>query len=141
MTTLEDRDNQERLDMILKEATGATGVFDATGSKFRESDSHITGVFTKLKEMNLFYVQGRPGVRVGESNVPSATTDVVIDERPFRASVDARFDFAERLAKHQGSAVAVMAARPVSFERLALWVEQLPKKGVSLAPVSQVLVQ
>jgi hypothetical protein len=141
LTSLEPKDNQDRLDTILKEASGATGIFDATGSKFRESDSHIADVFTALKQKNLFYVQGRPGIRVGEGGVPSATADVVIDERPFRAAVDARFDFAERLAKYQGSAVAIMAAKPVSFERLALWVEQLPKKGVALAPVSQVLVQ
>jgi len=141
LTSLEAKDNQERLDTILKEAAGAVGVFDSMGSKFRESQSHIGEVLSKLKAQNLFYVQGRPGIRVGDTEVPSATTDVVIDEKPFRAALDARFDYAERLAKYQGSSVAVMAARPISFERLALWAEQLPKKGVALAPVSQVLVQ
>jgi uncharacterized protein len=141
LTSLDAKENSDRLDTILKEATGAVGVFDGMGSKFRESQAHIGDVKTKLKASNLFYVQGRPGVRVGDVAIPNATTDVVIDERPFRAAVDARFDYAERLAKFQGSAVAVMSARPISFERLALWVEQLPKKGVTLAPVSQVLVQ
>lgn len=141
LTSLEAKDNQERLETILKEASGAVGVFDSMGSKFRESQSHIGEVLSKLKAQNLFYVQGRPGIRVGDTEVPSATTDVVIDEKPFRAALDARFDYAERLAKYQGSSVAVMAARPISFERLALWAEQLPKKGVALAPVSQVLVQ
>jgi uncharacterized protein len=141
LTSLDAKENGDRLDTILKEATGAVGVYDSTGSKFRESQVHIGEVKTKLKASNLFYVQGRPGVRVGDIAIPNATTDVVIDERPFRAAVDARFDFAERLAKFQGNAVAVMSARPISFERLALWVEQLPKKGVTLAPVSQVLVQ
>ncbi len=141
LTGLEAKDNQDRLDTILKEANGAVGVFDGMGSKFRENPANIGDVLSKLKQQNLFYVQGRPGVRVVESEIPSATTDVVIDERPFRAAVDARFDFAEKLAKYQGTAVAVMAARPISFERLALWMDQLPKKGVSLAPVSQVLVK
>ena len=141
LTSLEPKDNQDRLETILKEATGAVGVFDSTGSKFRESQSHIGDVLGKLKQQNLFYVQGRPGVRVGDTVVPSATTDIVLDERPFRASVDARFDYAERLAKYQGSSVAVMDALPISFERLALWIDQLPKKGVTLAPVSQVLTQ
>jgi polysaccharide deacetylase 2 family uncharacterized protein YibQ len=141
LTGLESKDNQERLDTILKEATGAVGVFDGMGSKFRESPTNIGEVLAKLKSQNLFYVQGRPGVRATEAELPSATTDVVIDERPFRAAVDARFDYAEKIAKYQGTAVAVMAARPVSFERLALWMDQLPKKGVSVAPVSQVLVQ
>lgn len=141
LTVLESKDNAERLDAILKEATGATGIFDAQGSKFRESEQHLNEMFAKLKEKNLFYVQGRPGIRVGEPEVPTATADVVVDERPFRAAVDARLDFAERLAKYQGSSVAVMSAKPVSYERLALWIEQLAGKGVNLTPVSGVLIQ
>ena len=141
LTSLEPKDNQDRLEMILKEATCAVGIFDDMGSKYRESQCHLGEVFSKLKQQNLFYVQGRPGIRIGDTEVPSATTDVVIDERPFRAAVDARFDYAERLGKYQGSSVAVMTARPVSFERLVLWVDQLPKRGIALAPVSQNLVQ
>ncbi|MDX2225306.1 MAG: divergent polysaccharide deacetylase family protein [Rhodospirillaceae bacterium] len=141
LTQLDAADNAQRLKAILDAAEGAVGVYDPTGSKFRESEPHIDPVFATLKERNLFYVQGRPGVRVGEPEVPTATADVVVDERPFRAALDARFDYAETLAKYQGSAVAVVSAKPVSFERLALWVEQLPKKGVALAPVSQILIR
>ena len=111
------------------------------GSKFRESEQNIAAVFAKLKERNLFYVQGRPGVRVGEATVPTAVADVVLDERPFRAAVDARLDYAERLAKYQGSAVASLSAKPVGFERLVLWLDQAQKKGVALAPISQVLIR
>ncbi len=141
LTVLDAKDNAERLETILKAATGAVGIFDAQGSKFRESQEHVNAVFTKLKEANLFYVQGRPGIRVGESEIPTATADVVVDERPFRAAVDARLDYAERLAKYQGSSIAVMSAKPVSYERLALWLEQLQGKGVNLTPVSGVLIQ
>lgn len=141
VTVLETKDNAERLELILKEAAGATGIYDGQGSRFRESEEHINAVFTALKDKNLFYVQGRPGVRVGEATVPTATVDVVVDERPFRAAVDARLDYVERLAKYQGSSVAVMSAKPVSYERLALWIEQLAAKGVNLTPVSGVLIQ
>lgn len=34
-----------------------------------------------------------------------------------------------------------MSAKPVSFERLVLWLQQAEKKGVTLAPVSQVLIK
>jgi polysaccharide deacetylase 2 family uncharacterized protein YibQ len=98
-------------------------------------------MFAKLKEQNLFYVQGSPGIRVGEATVPTATADVVLDERPFRAAIDARLDYAERLARYQGTAIASLNAKPVSFERLVLWLDQATKKGVALAPVSSVLVR
>lgn len=57
------------------------------------------------------------------------------------AAIDARLDFAERLAKYQGSAIAALGAKPVSYERLVLWLEQAQKKGVTLAPISQVLIK
>jgi polysaccharide deacetylase 2 family uncharacterized protein YibQ len=141
LTSVETKENQERLDNILKNTNGAVGIYDAMGSKFRESREHIDLVFTKLKASNLVYVQGEPGVRVGEANVPTALADVVVDERPFRAAIDARLDYAERLAKYQGTVVAAMGAKPVNFERLVLWLQQAEKKGVVLAPISQVLIK
>jgi polysaccharide deacetylase 2 family uncharacterized protein YibQ len=141
LTSVEVKENQDRLDTIVKEANGAVGVLDVMGSKYRESSEHINLVFTKLKQSNLFYVQGTPGMRTGEASVPTAIADVVIDERPFRAAVDARLDYVERLARYQGSAVASMSAKPVSFERLALWLDQAQKKGVTLSPISQVLIK
>jgi len=141
LTTLELKDNTERLDAIIKASAGATGVFDAMGTKFRESDPHIAPLFAKLKEQNLFYVQGSPGIRVGESIIPTATADVVLDERPFRAAIDARLDYAERLARYQGSAIASLNAKPVSFERLVLWLDQAQKKGLVLAKISDVLIR
>lgn len=141
LTSAEAKENEERLDTILKEATNAIGVLDTMGSKFRESGEHINPVFGKLKQSNLFYVQGTPGVRVGEPGIPTAVADVVLDERPFRAAVDARLDYAERIAKYQGSAVVSMGAKPVNFERMVLWIEQAQKKGIVLAPISQVLIK
>lgn len=141
LTTLELKDNTERLDAIIKASSGAIGVFDAMGTKFRESDPHIAPLFAKLKEQNLFYVQGSPGIRVGESIIPTATADVVLDERPFRAAIDARLDYAERLARYQGSAIASLNAKPVSFERLVLWIDQAQKKGIVLAKISDVLIR
>lgn len=139
LTTLELKDTNERLDAIFKNASGAAGVFDSMGTKFRESDSALTPLFTKLQAQNLFYVQGSPGVRVGDAPVPTAVADVILDERPFRAAIDARLDYAERLAKYQGSAVAALSAKPVSFERLVLWYDQAQRKGVALVPISQIL--
>jgi polysaccharide deacetylase 2 family uncharacterized protein YibQ len=141
LTSIEAKENTERLEAILKESGNAVGVLDVTGSKFRESSEHINPVFAKLKASNLFYVQGEPGVRTGEATVPTAIADLVIDERPFRAAIDVRLDYAERLAKYQGSAVAALSAKPVSFERLILWIEQAKKKGIVLAPMSQVLIK
>jgi polysaccharide deacetylase 2 family uncharacterized protein YibQ len=141
MTSLEPKKINERIDTMLKTVPGAVGIDDSTGSKFRESESAMGTVFAKLKEKNLVYVQTQPGVLLGQPGVPHTVADVIVDERPFRAAIDARLDYAERLAKFQGSAVAVMSPKPVNFERLALWIETLNAKGIALAPVSEVLVR
>jgi polysaccharide deacetylase 2 family uncharacterized protein YibQ len=141
LTSAEPKENADRLETILKEATSAIGILDTTGSKFRESSEHISPVFAKLKQSNLFYVQGMPGARMGDAGIPTAIADLVLDERPFRAAVDARLDYAERLAKYQGSAVVALGAKPVNFERMVLWIEQSQKKGIVLAPISQVLIK
>ena len=141
MTSLQPKDNADRLATILKLFPNAIGIDDIMGSKFRETDAPMQSVFATLKTKNLVYVQGRPGVRIGEPGVPNTAADVIIDERPFRAAIDARLDYAEHLAKYQGSVVTVMDAKPVSFERLALWLDQLDKRGIQLTPVSQVLVR
>jgi polysaccharide deacetylase 2 family uncharacterized protein YibQ len=141
MTSLESKENLQRLETILKTVPGAIGIDDTMGSKFRETEGPMGEVYGKLKERNLVYVQTQPGVRIGEPGVPNAVADVIADERPFRAAIDARLDYVERLAKFQGSAVTVLSPKPVSFERLALWLETLDKKGIALAPVSEVLVR
>ena len=141
LTGLDEEERTDRLDSILEDAEGAVGILDTMGSQYRESDQHISAVFAKLSEENLYYVQGRPGIRVGEATVPTAIADVLIDERPFRAAIDARLDYVERLARYQGSAVAAVGAKPVSFERLVLWMEQIADSDVALSPVSQVLIR
>ena len=47
----------------------------------------------------------------------------------------------ERLAKYQGSSVAVASAKPVTFERIAMWLDEAGRRGVSIAPVSALLIQ
>jgi polysaccharide deacetylase 2 family uncharacterized protein YibQ len=141
MTSLDAKKNGERIDTILKSVPGVIGIDDSMGSKFRESESAMSTLVGKLKEKSLIYVQTEPGVRIGEPGVPNTAADVIIDERPFRAAIDARLDYVERLAKFQGSAVTVMSPKPVSFERLALWLDTLNQKGIVLAPVSEVLVR
>lgn len=141
LTSLDQIENVERLTTILEEAAGTAGVLDVTGSRFRESAEHINILLNNLDARGLFYVQGRPGLRLGNNRVASATADIVLDERAFRASIDARLDYIERLAKYQGSSVAVTSAKPVNFERLALWLDRIGERGVSVAPVSEVLIQ
>lgn len=141
LVSLDQIQNVERLTEILSEAGGSVGILDTTGTRFRESTEHMNLVMNNLDARGMFYVQGTPGLRLGNDKVPNATADIVIDERAFRASIDARLDYIEQLAKYQGSSVAVASAKPVTFERIALWLDEAGRRGVAVSPVSQVLIQ
>jgi len=141
LTSLDQVQNEERLSAILEMATGSAGVLDITGSRFRESAEHINLLFDVLAARGLFYIQGRPGLRQGNDIVPALTADIILDERAFRASIDARLDFIEQLAKYQGSSVGLASAKPVTFERIALWLDEAGQRGVSITPISQIFIQ
>lgn len=141
LTSLDQLQNVERLTAILSTAEGTPGILDVSGSSFRESTEHINLLMNNLDARGMFYVQGRPGLRLGNDKVPTATADIVLDERNFRASIDARLDYIEELAKYQGSSVAVASARPATFERITLWLDNVGRRGIAVAPVSQVLIQ
>ena len=141
LTSLDQVQNEERLSTILEMATGSAGILDITGSRFRESAEHINILLDVLAARGLFYIQGRPGLRQGNDRVPALTADIILDERAFRASIDARLDFIEQLAKYQGSSVALASAKPVTFERIALWLDEAGQRGVSITPISQIIIQ
>lgn len=83
----------------------------------------------------MFVGDGLAGVR--KTDAPAhASVSIVLDEAPFRAAIDARLTRAELAAQRDGQVVAFISARPVSFERLLLWIKDIGPKGLQLAPVS-----
>ena len=72
--------------------------------------------------------------------MPRAISDRLIDERQAsRVAIDARLAQIERIAKTEGTAVALARPFPVSLESLAQWVGDLEKRGFALAPISAVV--
>ena len=140
-TTLEVTDNRQRLADILERAAGANGVIDPMGGEFRRVPAQFNPIQVDLRRANLFYIQGTPDLGETRFRVPHAIADTIIDERPFRAGIDARLNFLERMADFQGNAVGVGEALPVTYERVLLWTENLRARGYVLAPISAVLKQ
>ena len=140
-TTMEVIENRQRLADILERADGANGVIDPMGGEFRRVPAQFNPIQVDLSRAGLFYIQGRPGIEEYNFRVPHAVADTIIDERPFRAGIDARLNYLERMADFQGNAVGIAEALPVTYERVLLWTENLRARGYVLAPVSAVLRQ
>jgi polysaccharide deacetylase 2 family uncharacterized protein YibQ len=142
LTTTSPAENARRLDWVLSRfagyvgATGALG--DMRGERFAEVPDQMDPVLHTLADRGLLYVDPRPGA----ARLPyvwSRTVDVVIDDPPTAAAIDAHLADLETRAHDTGTALGLIGAiRPVTMERLIAWVGNLSGRGYTLAPVSAI---
>ncbi|HLN25242.1 MAG TPA: divergent polysaccharide deacetylase family protein [Patescibacteria group bacterium] len=126
------------LEAILGKTTSYVGVAGALRSPVVASEQWVP-LLHALRNRGLLFV-GDGLVGVAESDVPaSGSVTLIADETPFRAAIDARLGRLLAAAQRDGSAIAYISPRPVSFERLLAWTATFPQKGLVLAPVSAVV--
>ena len=145
LTSATQADNAGRLDWVLSRlagyvgATGALG--DMHGERFAAVPDQFDPVLATLAARGLLYVDARPGA-AQLPDVWSRTVDVVIDDPPDGASIDARLADLEKRAHDTGAALGLVGAiRPVTMEHLLAWVGNLAGRGYALAPVSAIVVR
>jgi polysaccharide deacetylase 2 family uncharacterized protein YibQ len=143
LTAVAPQVNRSRLDWALSRisgyvgATGALGVL--RGERFAGSPQMLP-VLDSLADRGLLYVDARPG-RVPLPRVWSHGVDVVIDEPAVRTEIEAKLAKLEQIALDKGSALGLAGAtRPITVDRIAAWTHGLAARGLSLAPVSAIMV-
>jgi len=92
-----------------------------------------------LKNRGLLFL-GDGLVGVPDNFVPAAASvTLVADEVPFRTAIDSRLSRLTMAAERDGSALAYISAKPVSFERVLAWIATLGQHNLVLAPASAVV--
>jgi len=142
LTSTSLAENAQRLDWVLSRfagyvgATGALG--DMRGERFAEVPDQMDQMLATLAARGLLYVDPRPGA----ARLPyvwSRTVDVVIDDPPTAASIDAHLADLEKRAHDTGAALGLIGAiRPVTMEHLIAWVGNLAGRGYALAPITAI---
>ena len=128
----------EHLNGILAKTTSYVGVAAALRSPVAAKETWAP-MLHELRNRGLLFV-GDGLVGVPDADVPAAlSVTLVADETPFRAAIDARLMRLLLTAQRDGSALAYVSARPVTFERLLDRFATFPQKGVVLAPASAVV--
>lgn len=123
------------LQTVLGRATGYVGLAAMLHSPVAAGSDWLP-LLREIKGRGLLLV-GDGLSAVAPADAPAfATVALVADERPFRAAIDVRLAELLAAAQREGSAVAYVSPRPVTFERLLAWAASLPQKGAALAPVS-----
>ena len=118
-------------------AVGATGASDGfRGERFAAGEDAFAIVQTELSKRGLLYVDPRPGTPP-PAGVAGRTVDLVIDDPPARAEVEAKLSNLERIARANGSALGLAGPlRAAMIERIASWAQELSARGFVLVPVS-----
>jgi len=134
--------NDRNLEWVLSRMQGEVGVTGASdglrGQRFANAPALMGPVLQQLNARGLLYVDPRPGA----PNAPrTAAVSMVIDDPPDRASIDAKLSQLEQQARDGQTmlGLAVMV-RPVTVERVAAWARGLDGRGITLLPVSAVVL-
>lgn len=132
----ENRDNLEWVLSRLQGYVGVTGASDGLrGERFAGQTSSMTLVLEELTRRGLLYVDPRPGA--APPKVFGRAVDVVVDDPPSRAEIEAKLAALERLARERGSALGLAGPlRPVTVERIAAWARDAEARGFEIVPVS-----
>jgi len=144
LSLLSDTDNTDRLDQVLASGTGYVGVMAGSAGRFAVSPDHMEPVLKRLRRAGLLYLhRGDPSALMANRRTlpPVTVVDVVVDAKGYAESVQARLDYLRRLALARGTAVGVMRATPLNFMALLDWAQGLDAAGVTLAPLSSVVVK
>jgi hypothetical protein len=131
-------DAVQHLEAILGKTTSYVGLAGALRSPVTTTEQWVS-LLRDIRDRGLLFV-GDGLVGVAETDAPaSASVTLVADEVSFRAAIDVRLTRLQAAAQRDGTAIAYVSPRPVTFERLLAWTDTLPQKGLVLAPASAVI--
>lgn len=134
---------KERLDKALASFSGYVGVNNHMGSRFTEDRAGMGIVLNELRRRNLFFLDSRT---TADSVAPDLAArlslrfvgrDVFLDNEISTAAVAKQLEQLEKIAKRNGSAVAIGHPHKETFAAIKAWVPQARADGFDLVPVSR----
>lgn len=150
LTVLPPSENLSRLEMVMAKAPGYVGLLGRPGH-FTGSGLPMQAVLEAMGKAGILYVQaGMPPTAATtdkkgnlssyrKDTGPLSVSDLTIESRSWRSSVDARLDYAGHLARAKGSALVVLFPSPLTFERLMSWNKGLAASGTKMVPATAVV--
>ncbi|WP_240732206.1 divergent polysaccharide deacetylase family protein [Geobacter sp. FeAm09] len=123
----------------------AHGVNNHMGSEFTEHEDKMRTVLEVLKGRGLFFVDSvttpkTVGLRLArEMGVKTAKRNVFLDNEQDGAYIRGQLAQAVRLARKNGSAIAICHPHPATIATLAEALPTLAGQGITLVPVSRLV--
>jgi polysaccharide deacetylase 2 family uncharacterized protein YibQ len=134
-----------RLRWDLGRFDGYVGINNHMGSRFTSDAASMTLVMEELKTRGLLFVDSRTTAATAGADVarrlgvPSAARDVFLDNEADAPAIGERLAHLERVAREHGTAIAIGHPHDATIDALARWIATLPRKGLVLVPVSDIV--
>ena len=145
LVSMDTDDLQERVSRFVQQFPGAVGANNHMGSEFTEHEDKMTDVLQSLKKNSLFFIDSvtspeSAGLRVAQRlGVRSARRNVFLDNEQERGYILGQLNQAVRMARKNGSAIAICHPHPATIRTLAAALPELARQGIKLVPVSQLV--
>ena len=144
LSALSADQNIDRLHWFMSRFQGYVGVANYMGGRFTATEQSVAPVLRDSGKRGLIYFDDGASARSvtgqlsGANGVAYARADLILDQVPTAAEIDATLARVEALARERGVAVAAASALPVTIERLAQWAKAVEARGFALAPITAV---
>lgn len=145
LTEMTDEELVQTLRKDLDSLPYVKGVNNHMGSKFCEYEKKLRPVIRELKNRGLFFLDSRTTSRTKaykvaqQLEVPSAERNVFLDNIQSPKAIRSQFKRLIQLAKLKGTAIGIAHPHEATLKVLREDIPKLPKEGVELVPVSQLL--
>lgn len=145
LVAMEADELQERVSGFIQQFPGAVGANNHMGSEFTEQEEKMITVLQVLKKNNLYFVDSvtspaSAGLRVAQRlGIRSARRNVFLDNEQKRGYILGQLNQAVRLARKNGTAIAICHPHPATIAALAAALPEVAGRGVRLVPASQLV--
>lgn len=122
--------------------TNYTGIMNFMGARFLSDQKATEAIMRDLARRGVLFLDDGSSARTvtepiaGAVGVPHAQADIVVDTKVGRSDIMKRLDDAERIARRNGSAIAVASAFEASVDAIAAWANEAKARGVEIVSVS-----
>lgn len=130
--SLTPEDNLSRLEKVMGRATGYVGIA-MLGTRL-SGTPQLDAILTALKERGLMFAG--EATAQGDRAPPAVAITAIIDQDLYREAIDSRLAQVADTARTDGRALAVASARPVTLDRLLVWLTKAQEQGLIPAPAS-----
>jgi polysaccharide deacetylase 2 family uncharacterized protein YibQ len=145
LRSLHNKGNMSRLESVLTKFPSLKGVYSDGWEKFTSYKDETIPILDEIKKENLIFIYGNGTNNkifndlAQERSMRVVYRDLLIDKEVSEDSIKARLIELEELATKNGSVIAYARPYPLTLSLLSEWIASLDKKGISIAPISQIM--